>query len=161
MIRPFAFETKRYGDPSTLGESAYDHPFQWGSKRTGPDLAREGGKYPNLWQYRHLIDARAVSPGSIMPPFPTLAKDEVDLARTESKMRALASIGVPYGPEALTLARSDAQAQGEAIARNLQDDGAAGVDPKSEIVAIIAYLQRLGIHPQPEQPAGPAVSEAR
>ena len=96
MIRPFAFEAKRYGDPSTMAESVYDHPFQWGSKRTGPDLAREGNRYPNLWHYRHLIDARSVSPGSNMPPFPVLATDEVDLTRTESKMRALRAVGVPY-----------------------------------------------------------------
>ena len=96
MIRTFAFEAKRYGDPSTMAESVYDHPFQWGSKRTGPDLAREGGKYPNLWHYRHMIDPREVSPGSIMPPFPALATDEVDASRTADKMRALRSVGVPY-----------------------------------------------------------------
>ena len=119
MIRPFAFETKRYGDASTMSESVYDHPFQWGSKRTGPDLAREGGKYPNLWHYRHLIDPRSVSPGSNMPPYPTLATDKVDLARTATKMHALQSIGVPYEAREIDHASADAEAQGAEIAKNL------------------------------------------
>jgi cytochrome c oxidase cbb3-type subunit I/II len=152
MIRPFAFETKRYGDPSTMAESIYDHPFQWGSKRTGPDLAREGGKYPNLWHYRHLIDPRSVSPGSNMPPFPTLARDRVDVTRTEDKMRALRSVGVPYRAEDIARAAEDARAQGEAIAKNLRQDGVADVDPAAEIVALTAYLQRLGVHPGPDAP---------
>jgi cytochrome c oxidase cbb3-type subunit I/II len=149
MIRPFAFETKRYGDPSTLAESVYDHPFQWGSKRTGPDLAREGGKYPNLWHYRHLLDARSVSPGSNMPPFPTLATGTVDLARTRTKMHAMQSIGVPYDDKEIAGAADDASTQGAAIAKNLREDGVADVNPRAEIVALIAYLQRLGKHPEP------------
>ncbi len=148
MIRPFAFEAKRYGDPSTLADSIYDHPFQWGSKRTGPDLAREGNKYPNLWHYRHLIDARSVSPGSNMPPFPALATDELDLTRTEAKLRAMRTIGVPYDAAQIAGARTDAEAQGLEISKNLASDGAANVSPQSEIVALIAYLQRLGTPPQ-------------
>ncbi len=158
MIRPFAFETKRYGDPSTLADSVYDHPFQWGSKRTGPDLAREGNKYPNLWHYRHLIDARSVSPGSNMPPFPTLATDEVDLTRTESKLRALRAVGVPYDSEQIAGARADAAAQGGEISKNLAGDGAGNVDPQSEIVALIAYLQRLGVRSQSGRGAAAPVS---
>ena len=96
MIRPFRLEQQRYGEPSTMAESQFDHPFQWGSKRTGPDLAREGGKYPNLWHYRHLLDPRAVSPGSNMPPYALLADAHVDLARTTDKLHAMRSIGVPY-----------------------------------------------------------------
>jgi cytochrome c oxidase cbb3-type subunit I/II len=153
MIRTLSFEAKRYGDPSTMAESIYDHPFQWGSKRTGPDLAREGGKYPNLWHYRHMIDARSVSPGSNMPPFPALATDSVDLARTPAKMHALKSIGVPYEDREIEGAAADARAQGEEIVKNLADDGVAGVDPQSEIVALTAYLQRLGKHPEPAQGA--------
>jgi len=91
MIRPFVFETRRCGAPSTLAGSVYDHPFQWGSKRTGPELAREGGKYPNPWHYQHLLDARSVSPGSNMPPFPALATDQVDVGWTEDKMAACAA----------------------------------------------------------------------
>ncbi len=82
MIRPFRAETERYGHYSVAGEFVYDRPFQWGSKRTGPDLAREGGKYPNLWHYRHMIDPRAITPGSNMPPYAHLANDTVDLSRT-------------------------------------------------------------------------------
>jgi cytochrome c oxidase cbb3-type subunit I/II len=161
MIRPFVFETKRYGDPSTLAESVYDHPFQWGSKRTGPDLAREGGKYTNLWHYRHLLDARSVSPGSNMPPFPVLATDRVDIGRTEDKMRALRAVGVPYGPEQIAGSRADAQAQGQEITENLRTEGAGNVDPRSEVVALIAYLQRLGTRPSPEGKAGAPVSFAK
>jgi cytochrome c oxidase cbb3-type subunit I/II len=147
MIRPFTFETKRYGEPSTMVESLYDHPFQWGSKRTGPDLAREGRKYPNLWHYRHLIDPREVSPGSIMPPYASLARAEVDLDRTPAKMRALRSIGVPYSPADIDGARADAATQGAEIAKDLGSEGVGGVSAKSEIVALIAYLQHLGQRP--------------
>jgi cytochrome c oxidase cbb3-type subunit I/II len=160
MIRPFTFETKRYGDPSTMAESVYDHPFQWGSKRTGPDLAREGAKYPSLWHYRHLIDPRSVSPGSNMPPFPRLAKDRVDVDRTADKMRALRAIGVPYRQEDIDLAAADARTQGDAIARNLRQDGVREVDPTSEIVALTAYLQRLGKHPTPSGGAMDVASAA-
>jgi cytochrome c oxidase cbb3-type subunit I/II len=161
MIRTFGFEARRYGEPSTMSESIYDHPFQWGSKRTGPDLAREGGKYPDVWHYRHLIDPREVSPGSNMPPFAVLAENKVDLARTESKMRALRWVGVPYDAEQLAGARTDAEAQGAAIAQSLRRDGAADVDPGSEIVALIAYLQRLGAHPEPEGSGAGTVSIAK
>jgi cytochrome c oxidase cbb3-type subunit I/II len=161
MIRPFAFETKRYGEPSTMSESLYDHPFQWGSKRTGPDLAREGGKYPNLWHYRHLLDPRSVSPGSNMPPFPMLARDRVDVDRLADKMRALRSVGVPYRSEDIAGARGDALAQGAVIAQNLREDGAGAVDPTSEIVALTAYLQRLGKHDRADQGPGDAVSSAK
>jgi cytochrome c oxidase cbb3-type subunit I/II len=147
MIRPFTFETKRYGEASTMSDSIYDHPFQWGSKRTGPDLAREGGKYPDLWHYRHLIDARSVSPGSNMPPFPRLATDEVDLTRTATKMHALQSIGVPYEAREIESAARDAEAQGGEIAKSLEADGVPGVNSHAEVVALIAYLQRLGKHP--------------
>jgi cytochrome c oxidase cbb3-type subunit I/II len=161
MIRTFAFEAQRYGEPSTMADSIYDHPFQWGSKRNGPDLAREGGKYPNLWHYRHLLDPRSVSPGSIMPPYPQLAKQPVDLARTEDKLRALRVVGVPYDARELEAARSDAEAQGAEIAKSLRDDGVADANPQSEIVALTAYLQRLGAHSKPERPGGPRVSSAK
>jgi cytochrome c oxidase cbb3-type subunit I/II len=154
MIRTFTFESKRYGEASTMAESAYDHPFQWGSKRTGPDLAREGGKYPNLWHYRHMIDPREVSPGSIMPSFPHLATDTVDASRTADKMRALRSIGVPYEAKDIERAATDEGAQAREIADSLRQDG-ADADPGSEIVALIAYLQRLGVHPAPRPGGAP------
>jgi cytochrome c oxidase cbb3-type subunit I/II len=159
MIRTFTFESKRYGDPSTMGESVYDHPFQWGSKRTGPDLAREGGKYPSLWHYRHMLDPREVSPGSIMPPYPALATDEVDASVTAAKMRAMRSIGVPYDAQEIASAAIDEAAQAGEIADSLRKDGAE-VDPRSQIVALIAYLQRLGLHPQPHPAGGSPVSLA-
>jgi cytochrome c oxidase cbb3-type subunit I/II len=148
MIRSFTFESKRYGDPSKMAESIYDHPFQWGSKRTGPDLAREGGKYPNVWHYRHLVDPRSISPGSNMPPFPFLAVDRVDVDRTAEKMRALRSVGVPYTAAEIAAAASDARAQGE-------------VEPTSEIVALTAYLQRLGKHDHEGPGGGDVVSQSK
>jgi cytochrome c oxidase cbb3-type subunit I/II len=151
MIRPFVFESKRYGDPSTLAESVYDHPFQWGSKRTGPDLAREGGKVPNLWHYRHMLDPRSVSTGSNMPPFPSLATDRVDFSRTAGKLRALRWAGVPYSARDIETAGADADAQSGSIASNLRDEGIATIDARSEVIALIAYLQRLGTKPSPAQ----------
>jgi cytochrome c oxidase cbb3-type subunit I/II len=158
MIRTFDFEAKRYGDPSTMADSLYDHPFQWGSKRTGPDLAREGGKYPNLWHYRHLLDPHEVSPGSNMPSFAFLVGHQVDIERTPDKLRALRSVGVPYDARQIESAATDATAQGAEIAKNLQDEGVSGVDPRSEMVALVAYLQRLGKKPQgvPPDSAGQA-----
>ena len=158
MIRPFAFETKRYGDPSTLAESQYDHPFQWGSKRTGPDLAREGGKYPHLWHYRHMLDPRSVSPGSNMPNYAQLAEAKVDLDKTETKVRAMRSIGVPYTPQEVATAKTDATEQGRGIALELKKEG-ADVDSGSEVVALIAFLQRLGVHAEPKQVTPAQVSQ--
>ncbi len=148
MIRPFRFEQQRYGEPSTMADSQYDHPFQWGSKRTGPDLAREGGKYPHLWHYRHLLDPRSISPGSNMPPYAALADARVDLARTKEKLHAMKSIGVPYDDAQIADAERDARAHGAEIAASLATDG-ANVAPDSDMVALIAFLQRLGVKPAP------------
>jgi cytochrome c oxidase cbb3-type subunit I/II len=146
MIRPFRFEQQRYGEPSTMAESQLDHPFQWGSKRTGPDLAREGSKYPNLWHYRHLLDPREVSPGSNMPPYAHLAEGRVDFARTADKLHAMKAIGVPYTEDEIARAADDAKAQAAAIASDLASNG-ANVANDSDLVALIAYLQRLGVQP--------------
>ncbi len=146
MIRPLRFESLRYGEASTAEESRYDHPFQWGSKRTGPDLAREGGRYPNLWHYRHLIDPRSTSPGSNMPPYAFMAAAPLDLSRTADKLRAMRTIGVPYTDADITHAVVDARAQASEIARDLADNGAR-VGADRELVALIAYLQRLGRTP--------------
>jgi cytochrome c oxidase cbb3-type subunit I/II len=152
MIRPFRFEQQRYGEPSTMAESQLDHPFQWGSKRTGPDLAREGGKYPSLWHYRHLLDPRSVSPGSNMPPYSFLAAGTVDLTRTPAKLHAMQAIGVPYTDKEIAHAAEDARTQSATIVADLDAAGAhAAAD--SELVALIAYLQRLGTKPS-ESPAG-------
>ncbi len=143
MIRPMRFETVRYGDPSTLAESSLDHPFQWGSKRTGPDLAREGGKYPNLWHYRHMVDPRAITPGSNMPPYAHLASTRVDLAKTSDKMHALSKVGVPYTEADMRGAEADAREQANAIVEDLAKEGEV-VEPDTQMVAVISYLQRLG-----------------
>ena len=153
MIRAMRFETLRYGDASTLADSAFDHPFQWGSKRTGPDLGREGGKYPNLWHYRHLVDPRAITAGSNMPSYAHFATEKVDLARTDEKMSAMRSIGVPYTNADIKGARADAAEQGGAIAKDLFAEGVK-VDSDAEMVAVIAYLQRLGKSPPPSKPGG-------
>jgi len=153
MIRPFRPEQQRYGEPSNLTDSQFDHPFQWGSKRTGPDLAREGSKYPNVWHYQHLRDPRAVSPGSNMPTYAQLATNELDLSRTADKVDAMRAIGVPYDDHAVATAKDDALAQAKDVAADLKSAGAE-VAQNTEIVALIAYLQRLGTNPAvPEKPA--------
>ena len=125
MIRPFRSETERYGPYSLAGESVYDHPFQFGSKRTGPDLARVGGRYSDEWHRVHLLNPRDVVPESNMPRFPWLADAKVDGALVASKMTALRKIGVPYTDEEIAGA-------------------AAAVEGKTELDALIAYLQGLG-----------------
>ena len=96
LVRPFRSETERYGEYSKAGEYVYDHPFHWGSKRTGPDLQRVGGKYPDAWHYKHMKDPTSMSPGSIMPPFPWLITDQLDTGSTPTKIRAMQTLGVPY-----------------------------------------------------------------
>jgi len=156
MIRPFKFEAQRYGEPNTLADSQYDHPFQWGSKRTGPDLGREGGKYPNSWHYKHMINPRDISPGSNMPKYAQLVDQKVDFATTSNKIAAMKSVGVPYTGAELSSAAADAKAQGDQIADNLKGEGIT-VASDSEIVALIAYLQRIGKLPQRDA-SGPAIS---
>lgn len=126
MIRPFRAETERYGHYSVAGESVYDHPFQWGSKRTGPDLARVGGRYSDEWHRIHLLNPRDVVPESNMPAFPWLARNKVDAEATVAHMKALRKVGTPYSDEQIAKAP-------EALA------------DKSELDAVIAYLQGLGL----------------
>jgi cytochrome c oxidase cbb3-type subunit I/II len=143
MIRPFRFETERYGEYSKPGEFVYDHPFQWGSKRTGPDLHREGGRYPNSWHYNHMEDPRTMSPGSIMPPYAHMIEDDLDTSSTAAKIRAMQKLGVPYEAGYDLLANADLVKQANAISENLGKDGIK-VAGNKEIIAMIAYLQRLG-----------------
>jgi cytochrome c oxidase cbb3-type subunit 2 len=155
MVRPLRDEIERYGHYSLAAESMYDKPFQWGSKRTGPDLARVGGKYSDEWQLAHLVNPRSVVPGSIMPGYPFLARTELDVADLADHMRANRASGVPYTDEQIDAALKDLQAQADpehpgaadvakrypkAVERNF--DG----DPKllTEADALIAYLQMLG-----------------
>jgi cytochrome c oxidase cbb3-type subunit I/II len=144
MIRPFRFETERYGEYSKPGEFIYDHPFQWGSKRTGPDLHREGGKYPNSWHYNHMEDPSTMSPGSIMPPYAFMIDDDLDTSSTAAKIRAMQTLGVPYAKGYDQIANIDLMKQAELICTDLNKDGIK-VSSNKEIIAMIAYLQRLGI----------------
>ncbi|WP_342332196.1 cytochrome-c oxidase, cbb3-type subunit I [Pedobacter sp. FW305-3-2-15-E-R2A2] len=143
MIRPFRSETERYGEYSKAGEFVYDHPHLWGSKRTGPDLQREGGKYGNVWHYNHMLDPQTMSPGSIMPPYEWLITQKLDTTTTISKINAMRSLGVPYEEGYEHKANRDLDKQAKAIAADLQKNNIK-VKSDKEIVALIAYLQRLG-----------------
>ncbi|WP_343532521.1 cytochrome-c oxidase, cbb3-type subunit I [Pedobacter sp.] len=142
-IRPFRSETERYGEYSKAGEFVYDHPFLWGSKRTGPDLHRIGGKYSNAWHYNHMLDPTSMSPGSIMPPYPWLITQKLDVSQTEAKIRAMQTLGVPYRENFDQVAQAKLKEQAEAIAADLKQNN---IEVKSdrEIIALIAYLQRMG-----------------
>lgn len=143
-IRPFRSETARYGEYSKAGEFVYDHPFLWGSKRTGPDLHRIGMKYPNKWHFDHLLDPTITSPGSIMPAYPWLIDQELDVESTRTKLNALRILGVPYTNEQVENAERDLLAQAQIVADDLAQNG-VNIRPDAEIVAMIAYLQRLGV----------------
>ncbi|MCL4130909.1 UNVERIFIED_CONTAM: hypothetical protein GTU68_007972 [Idotea baltica] len=151
MIRPFRSETERYGEYSKSGEFVYDHPFQWGSKRTGPDLAREGGKKlkkSDSWHYQHLMDPRITSPGSIMPSYMWLLDDPLDISTTGAKIRAMQTLGVPYPNGFDANANEDLKNQAEAIAGRIAEELNQPELKQSlsnkEVVALISYLQRLG-----------------
>jgi cytochrome c oxidase cbb3-type subunit 2 len=157
MIRPLRDEVERYGHYSLAAESMYDRPFQWGSKRTGPDLARVGGKYSDEWHRDHLRDPKSVVPGTVMPAYPWLAKTELDFAHVANDLKVQAALGVPYTAEMIANASADVRAQ----ATNDNPDAVNLVKryPKaqardydgnlarlSEADALIAYLQMLGTH---------------
>lgn len=143
LVRPFRSETERYGEYSKAGEFVYDHPFLWGSKRTGPDLHREGGRYPHSWHYNHMLDPTSMSPGSIMPAYPWLIENDLDISQTKEKILAMRKMGVPYDEYYAQDALQDIKNQSKAISDELKKDGIE-VKPDKEIVALIAYLQRLG-----------------
>jgi cytochrome c oxidase cbb3-type subunit I/II len=155
MVRPFRSETERYGEYSKAGEFVHDHPFQWGSKRTGPDLAREGTdklKRMDSWHYNHMIDPTFVSPGSIMPRYPWLFERTIDFNALSGKLKAMQTLGVPYSNDDVNNAAQIAQAQAQKIYENLIPEmnqnqlllSDAGLQNNHEILALIAYLQRLG-----------------
>lgn len=143
QIRPFRYEVARYGEYSKAGESVYDHPFQWGSKRTGPDLARIGGKYPDSWHFYHMLEPASMAPGSIMPPYPFMFSNDLDITTTKSKIHAMRNMGVPYPDGYEATANDDLKKQAQAIADNLKKDKIE-IESSKEIIAVIAYLQRLG-----------------
>jgi cytochrome c oxidase cbb3-type subunit I/II len=162
MIRPFRSEVERYGEYSKAGEYVYDHPFLWGSKRTGPDLHRIGGKYSDSWHLNHMYDPQSTSSGSIMPAYQWMVRDEHDRSDIQDKMEVMATLGVPYTEEDIANAKASMDAQALKIEKNLYSDpdfakgyeadkkyakenGEPFVEMRDrEIVSLIAYLQRLG-----------------
>ena len=153
-VRPMTHEVLRYGKASEAAEFVYDHPFQWGSKRTGPDLARVGGKYPHMWHYKHFWEPREVTAGSIMPRYPWLFDNKIDYSTLVKKMQVMKDLGVPYSPEEVSGAVENARAQATQIAGELISNGVPQKIVEMEVVAMIAYMQRLGIDygKLPEQP---------
>ncbi len=154
MIRPLLAETIRYGEYSKPGEFVYDHPFQWGSRRIGPDLAREGGKQSHIWHVRHFQDPAQITPGSIMPAYPWFEKKELDFKSIPLRVKAMVFLGVPYTQDEQDNAEELARAQAKLIAGEIvEQNGPPGLEDK-EVVALIAYLQRLGTDiyktPEPE-----------
>ena len=149
MVRPFRSETERYGEYSKAGEFVYDHPFLWGSKRTGPDVHRIGEKYPDSWHYNHMLDPETMSPGSIMPAYPWLFERALDTSLTVAKISAMRKLGVPYPEGYEKRAVADLQIQQRKIAASLKASNIEVKDDK-EIIALIAYLQRLGTDIKPK-----------
>jgi len=162
MIRPFRYETERFGEYSKPGESVYDHPFLWGSRRIGPDLAREGGKYPDLWHVRHFDNPRAVTAQSIMPAYAHFLTKPLDFDGIQKRVDAMAMLGVPYG-DAVNRAPSMAREQAKSIAAAIVEQGGPQGLGDKEIVAIVAYMQRLGrdIHVGVAPAAAPAAAPTR
>lgn len=146
QVRPFKTETDRYGHYSVAGEGVYDRPFLWGSRRTGPDLARVGGKYPDSWHWIHFEDPRRIEPRSNMPAFAFLTSSALDTRLSSRKLATLRTLGTPYTDAEVEGAAADALAQAEGIAAALRKDGIAldETQARSEAIAVIAYLQSLG-----------------
>jgi cytochrome c oxidase cbb3-type subunit I/II len=143
MIRKTVGDVLRFGDPSTIDESKYDHPFQWGSKRIGPDLARSGNRYPDLWHFRHMRNPEEVVSGSIMPNYGWLYRDKIAFGRIQTRVAAMKSLGVPYGEGDVASAEAWAREEAKTIAAGLKAEGAEIAEDR-EILALISYLQRLG-----------------
>ena len=144
MIRPLRAETMRYGEWSRAAEVQHDRPFLLGSRRIGPDLARVGGRYPDAWHYEHMLDPRETSPGSIMPPYPWLYRRSIDTRDVQRTMRTLQRLGTPYSDATVANTAELLQRDGELIAQGLRDAGYDDARWDQEIIALIAYLQRLG-----------------
>jgi cytochrome c oxidase cbb3-type subunit I/II len=151
MIRTLVPDVLRYGEYSRLGESIYDYPYQWGSKRTGPDLARLGGKYPDVWHVRHLEDPRSTSAGSNMPVYSWLLEKNTDVAALPAKLRVQRALGVPYPNWSPAEVAGQVSAQSKKISKDLKQAGAY-VAPEKEMIALIAYLQALGKSEKVEAP---------
>jgi cytochrome c oxidase cbb3-type subunit I/II len=144
MVRPTRAELLRYGAWSRAGEYAYDRPFQLGSRRMGPDLHRVGGKYPDAWHYQHMENPRSITPGSVMPNYAWLIRDRIDPADVQSSVKALQRAGTPYTDAEVTAVPAQLATQGAEIVARLKEAGIT-TEPDREIIAVIAYLQRLGV----------------
>lgn len=144
MIRPMVSEKLRYGTPSKAEEYVYDRPFQWGSRRIGPDIHRVGSKYPDMWHYKHMLDPRSVTPGSIMPPYPWLFEKKIDFKIIRKKLKVLKALGTPYTDDDIQNAPELAIEQSAEIMAKLTEMGVPDKMKDKEIIALIAYLQRLG-----------------
>ena len=144
MILKTVGDVLRYGQESKIEDSMYDHPFQWGSRRIGPDLAREGKRYNHLWHFRHMRDPREVVAGSVMPTYPWLYKSKVDFGSLTKRLSAMKTLGVPYSDEEVVNADANARAEADGILKELSADGVTHAKPEQEIIALIAYLQKLG-----------------
>ncbi|MBI2529077.1 MAG: cytochrome-c oxidase, cbb3-type subunit I [Candidatus Rokubacteria bacterium] len=153
MVRPIRAETVRYGEYSKPGEFVYDHPFLWGSRRIGPDLHRVGGKYPHLWHVRHMEDPRSTTPQSIMPAYEWLLRQPLDWGSLAANVRAQVSLGVPYRPEEVERAADLGRQQAHGIAREVVRQGGPPGLEERKIVALVAYLQRLGTDIKAPRPA--------
>lgn len=143
-VRPFRDETERYGPYSKAGEYIYDRPFQFGSKRTGPDLQRQGGANQDSWHYLHFRNPRDTSPGSIMPNYPWLYSTKLDTSHTVKKLEVLRTLGTPYSDTDIEKAHERLQRDAKRIAERIQRDLGEEVDSEAEVIALIAYMQKLG-----------------
>ncbi|HEX7071803.1 MAG TPA: cytochrome-c oxidase, cbb3-type subunit II [Rhodothermales bacterium] len=155
MVRPFRDEIQRYGPYTRAGETVYEHPFLWGSKRTGPDLGRVGGKYPHLWHVRHMEDPRSTSPRSLMPPYPWLLEKSLRTDNLPAKLAALRKVGVPYADDQIDSADEAARTQAREIASEIVSQGGPVGLADREIVALVAFLQRLGTDYRPAETVAP------
>ena len=144
QVRPMVHETLRFGEVSKASDFVYDHPFQWGSRRIGPDLSHVGGKYPDMWHFRHMHDPREVTPNSIMPTYTWLAQQKYDGDILSKKLSVMKTLGVPYTDEEIKNAKELANEEAQKIAASLKDSGVGDDVADKEIVALISYLQRLG-----------------
>jgi cytochrome c oxidase cbb3-type subunit I/II len=144
MIRPLLAETIRYGNPTRAEESGYDHPFQWGSRRIGPDLARVGNKYSHMWHFRHMYKPQDVVKGSIMPPYPWLFRTKISYETLSKKLKVMKAMGVPYSQNEIDNGVALAKAQAAKITASMKEEGVAATLANKEIIALIAYLQKLG-----------------
>ena len=163
MVRPFRHEVARYGPYSRAEETVYEPPHLWGSKRTGPDLARVGGKYPHLWHVRHMENPRSTSPNSIMPPYAHMMRKPLRIDDLPAKLRTLQALGPPYTDEQIASAVADAETQAAEIAAEVANQGGPQGIERKQIVAMVAYLQILGVEANAtfdDSPHAPAATVA-